>query len=131
MRPTDTLAAPAKACACVVAFAIRPDKEHVCDCANCCETAVPAILNDSVSPLFNLAMLCCKVVRLATVVFVFAKGPVRLNAHCSAGVEHGLVAHCVLTPDKFAAVIPDPCSAASTSSNPVLMLDCTVTAKIA
>jgi len=28
----------AKACACVVAEAISPESEQVCDCANCCET---------------------------------------------------------------------------------------------
>ena len=34
--------------------------EQVCDCANCCETCVPTMLNESVRPLFCLRDILLK-----------------------------------------------------------------------
>ena len=83
MEPSVKLPAVARACACVVAVAMRPESEQVWDCANCCEISVPTMLKESVSPLFKFAMVCCRVVRLATVAFVFARGTGRLNVQTS------------------------------------------------
>jgi len=121
--PSVSPPAEAILCACAVAEATKAGSEHDCDCANCCEICVPAMLNDSVIPLFSLATFCCRVVRLATVAFVFVRGVVRLKVHCSMGpASSKLMAYGFEeeTFDKFAAVIPDPCKAASTSSRPVL-----------
>jgi hypothetical protein len=87
--PSVRLEALARFCACVVALAIKAESEHVCDCANCCETWVPTILNDSVIPLFRLAMFCCTVVRVATVALVFVSGTGRLNVQPRVGAGVG------------------------------------------
>ncbi len=136
IAPSVKPPAEAKLCACAVASATKAGSEQVCDCANCCETCVPTMLNDRVRPLFSLAMFCCSMVRLATVSFVFVKATGKRKIHWSvmddeeAGPAKSINGT-VLTPDKFAAVIPNPCSAATTSSKPVPIPDCTVTEKIA
>ena len=84
MRPTVRLAADARLCASVVAVAIRLEREHVCDCASCCETCVPTMLNESVSPLFCFAIFCSSVVKLATVVLVFVSATGRLNVQAES-----------------------------------------------
>jgi hypothetical protein len=73
--------AEARFCACVVADAIKAENEQVSDCANCCETSVRTMLNESVSPLLRVAMFCWSMVRLAKVALVFVKGASRLNTH--------------------------------------------------
>ena len=78
-------------------------------------------------------MLFCKALSVAIVSLIFASGTGRAKIHCSSG---GAIVGCklstkfapVLTPEKFAAVIPDPCSAATTSSRLVFSPDCTFTA---
>lgn len=116
--------AAARFCAWVVASATKPVREQVCDWASCWETCVPTILNDSVNPLASLAMFCCSVVKLATVAFVFARGTGRLNTHVRPDMVPTFKASCkLLTPDKFAAVRPDPCKAATTSSRLALSPD--------
>lgn len=120
--PNVSAPAEARLCACAVAEATKAGSEQACDCANCWEICVPTILNDSVSPLSSLAMFCCSVVRLATVAFVFVRDVVRLKVHCSMGWLLKLNEITKLLDEtlvKFAAVIPDPCKAASTSSSPV------------
>src|ERR1700733_11671856 len=82
IEPNVNPLAEARVCACVVADAIKAGNEQVCDCANCCETCVPLMLKESVSPLLRLAMFCCKVVKLAMVLLVFVRGASRLNTHC-------------------------------------------------
>jgi len=91
------------------------------------------MLNDSVSPLFALAIFWPRAVKLATVAFVFANGAGKLKDQTKLGWGGTVPPNWlfVLTPDKFAAVIPDPCKAASTSSRPVLRGDWTLTEKIA
>ena len=53
IAPSVNPLAAARLCACVVADVIRLESEQVCDCANCCETCVPIMLNDIISPLFS------------------------------------------------------------------------------
>ncbi len=87
IAPSVKPLAAAKFCACVVAAVIRPESEQVCDCTNCCETCVPTMLNDIVSPLFSLAMFCCTVVKLATVALVFARGTGKVNDQVRIGAR--------------------------------------------
>ena len=89
IEPSVRPDALARFCACVVALEIKPEIEQVCDCANCCETCVPTILNDSIIPLFSLVMFCCTVVRVATVALVFVSGTGRLNVHPIVGTGGG------------------------------------------
>lgn len=120
----------------MVAEVIRLEYEHVCDCANCCETWVPTILNDNVSPLFAFAIFCSSVVKLVTVDFVLANGTGSVNVQPRVGAKvdgrppllpsTDVICPTVLTLEKFAIVMPDPCSAASTSSRPVFKPDVTV-----
>jgi hypothetical protein len=136
--PSVKLPAAAKLSACAVADAIKLASEQVCDCASCCETCVPTMLNDMLSPLFCFAMFCCSVVRVATVALVFVSAAGRVNVQTRLGGGNWppgrMVADNwpgVLTPEKFAAVIPALCKAASTSSRPVLRLAWTLIPKIA
>ena len=78
-------------------------------------------------------MFFCSAVSIAIVSLIFASGTGKAKAHCSGEAIIG-GAGCgpttanitfgpMLTPEKFAAVIPDPCNAATTSSRPVLSPD--------
>ena len=85
IEPSVKLPEAARLCACVVAAVIRLGSEQVCDCANCCETCVPAMLNDIVSPLFAIAIFCCSVVKVATVALVFERGAGKAKIPLQAG----------------------------------------------
>lgn len=79
-------------------------------------------------------MLFCNALSVDAVSLIFASGTGRVNAHsiigvievgrgCGAGLITGINCGPEPTPDKFAAVIPDPCKAATTLSRLVLILD--------
>jgi len=96
-------------------------------------------LNDSISPVFCFAILCCSAVNIAIVSFIFVSGAGSEKTHCIGGATMvdgmtGIPTYSKLgdklSPTKFAAVIPDPCSAATTSSRLVFSPDWTLTANI-
>jgi hypothetical protein len=73
-------------------------------------------------------MLCCSAVNIAIVSLIFTSDAGSEKIHCIGGATLYSKLGDKLTPTKFAAVIPDPCSAATTSSRLVFSPDCIFTA---
>src|SRR5579864_7126326 len=104
---------------------------HVCDCSNCGEACVPITLNDNVNPLFLFATLCCRLLSDAPVAFncEIGTGKVKDQSMVGAGIGRVTTFNSGLSmPLKFAALIPEPASAAITSSRLVLRPELTSTA---